>query len=224
VGDAVVDEVVHLVDRATPFTTVTSTPSDATTWFSQVDAVARLGGDPLAPWRNALRGQMERRHGVAVPGHVPAAFVLQWWCEVAAVPTAYPAVLGQRLLEPAPDALGFELAPGLHPHRVVLDPRGTAVADEPDPVLRLERAREVYRTLVRDAVAGFAPDVRMGPRQRWGVVDDTWVTAVRLARGAAGETTGPEPRRTSCCFIYVLPGMRECAACPRGGVPARHRN
>jgi hypothetical protein len=224
VGDAVVDEVLRLVDRAMPFTTVTSTSSDVTTWFSQVDDLARRGEDPLAPWRDGLRVQMEHRHGVAVPRHVPAAFVLQWWCEVAAVPTAYPAVLGEHLLEPASHALGFELAPGLDPYRVVVDPRGTAVAVEPDPENRLGGAREVYGSLVGDVVAGFAPEVRMGSRQRWGVVDDTWATAVRLARGAAGQPTGPEPRRRSCCFIYVLPGMRECAACPRGGVPARHRN
>ena len=64
---------------------------------------------------------------------------------------------------------------------------------------------------------GFAPDVVMGSRQRWGVVDDVWRTAVRLADGAAGVAVGPAPQRTSCCFIYVLPGMRECASCPRGG-------
>jgi ferric iron reductase protein FhuF len=57
----------------------------------------------------------------------------------------------------------------------------------------------------------------MGSRQRWGVVDDMWVAALRLARGAAGESVGPQPTRVSCCFIYALPGMRECAACPRGG-------
>ena len=66
-------------------------------------------------------------------------------------------------------------------------------------------------------VTAYAPDVRMGSRQRWGVVEDMWDTAVRLARGAAGESVGAEPTRVSCCFIYAIPGMRECAACPRSG-------
>ena len=81
----------------------------------------------------------------------------------------------------------------------------------------LERAWTAYLGLVEDVVRGFAPEVVMGSRQRWGVVDDMWQTAVRLADGAAGVAVGPAPRRVSCCFIYVLPGMRECASCPRGG-------
>ena len=223
-ADATVGDVLRVIDRALAFTSVTPDPSARTTWCSDVTALARQGTDPLAPWRTALREQMERRHAVAVPPHVPAAFVLQWWCEVAATPTAYAAVLGPWLLRPGPRALGFELAPGLNPSRIVVDPAGTDLVDEPDPGRRLEDAEHTYAALVRDVVAGFAPEVRMGSRQRWGVVDDMWASAVRLARGAAGETTGPEPRRTSCCFIYVLPGMRECAACPRGGVPSRTRN
>ena len=48
-------------------------------------------------------------------------------------------------------------------------------------------------------------------------IDDVWQTAVRLADGAAGVAVGPAPQRVSCCFIYALPGMRECASCPRRG-------
>jgi hypothetical protein len=125
----------------------------------------------------------------------------------------------------APDAsgLGFELAPGLYPHRLVVDPARTGLDVEPDPDRRVTRARAVYDGLVHEVVAGFAPEVRMGSRQRWGVVDDMWATATRLAAGAAGAPTGPEARRVSCCFIYALPGMRECAACPRSGIPSGRR-
>ncbi len=221
--DAAVLDVLRRVDRALPFTTVTPDASAATTWCADVVAHVRAGDDPLAPWREALRRQMEWRHGVPVAPHVPAAFVLQWWCEVAATPLAHAAALGPWVLAPDASGLGFELAPGLHPHRLVVNPARVELGIEPDPDRRASRARTVYDDLVHEVVAAFAPEVRMGSRQRWGVVDDMWATAWRLAAGAAGQATGPEPRRVSCCFIYALPGMRECAACPRSGRPSGHR-
>ena len=215
------------IDWALPFTSVVTQGSDATVWFADVTSRARAGGDPLAPWRDALQTQQEHLHGVPVPPHVPAAFVLQWWCEVAATPLAYAVRLGEGVVVPDPGGLGFELAPGLHPHRIVVDPGrlslDTAVVGGPESPSRagaeqaLELARTAYLRLVEDVVRDFAPDVVMGSRQRWGVVDDVWQTAVRLADGAAGVAVGTAPQRVSCCFIYVLPGMRECASCPRGG-------
>ena len=224
------------IDRALPFTTIVTQGSDATVWVGEVASRARSGGDPLEPWRATLKAQQERLHGVPVPPHVPAAFVLQWWCEVAATPLAYAVRLGEGVVVPDPGGLGFELAPGLHPHRIVVDPdrlslespvppggpdsatpggRESAARAGAEPSLEL--ARTAYLRLVEDVVRDFAPDVVMGSRQRWGVVDDVWQTAVRLADGAAGVAVGPAPQRVSCCFIYALPGMRECASCPRGG-------
>ena len=216
-GTDAVRHVVGLVDRAMPFTTVTSRVSPATVWTSDVVAHVRAGADPLAPWRSALLAQMEQRNATTVRPHVPAAFVLQWWCDVAASPMAYAAVLGPWLLVPSGAGLGFELAPGLDPYRIVVVPERTSLAVDDDPARRLERARTAYLALVSEVVTAYAPDVRMGSRQRWGVVGDMWDTAVRLARGAAGESVGTEPTRVSCCFIYAIPGMRECAACPRSG-------
>ena len=169
------------------------------------------------PWRVALRDQQQRTNGVSVPLHVPAAFVLQWWCEVVATPIAYAAELGPWVLDPDPAGLGLELAPALYPSRIVVSPERTRLRVEPSAAKRAGAARAAYDALAADVVAGFAPEVRMGSRQRWGVVDDMWRTAVRQAVGAAGRTVDPEPVRTSCCFIYVLPGMHECASCPRGG-------
>ena len=214
--DDAVEDVVRLVDRALPFTTVTATASAATVWCDDVAAHVRAGTDPLAPWRDALRGQLEQRHATPVPPHIPAAFVLQWWCEVVATPLAYAAELGPWLLAPAPRGLGFELAPGLYPHRIVVDAGRTRLGTDHETARRRARARAAYGDLVSEVVAAFAPEVKMSSRQRWGIVDDMWSTAARLARGAAGEAVGTEPRRVSCCFIFALPGMRECAACPRG--------
>jgi hypothetical protein len=186
-------------------------------WCADVVAHVRAGQDPLAPWREALRQQMQARHDTDVSPHVPAAFVLQWWCEVVATPVAYAAELGPWLLAPDAAGLGFELAPGLYPARIVVDPARTTLATDPAPGRRAARARALYDGLVGEVVAGFAPDVKMSSRQRWGVVDDLWTMTVRRARGAAGAVVGPEPTRVSCCFIYALPGMHECASCPRKG-------
>lgn len=200
------------IDRALPFTSVVTQASDATVWCADVVSRARAGGDPLKPWRDALQAQQERIHGVSVPPHVPAAFVLQWWCEVVATPIAYAAELGPWVLGGA-EGLGFELAPGLHPERLVLLP-GLSV-EVGAKLDRDARARTAYRDVVDGVVASYAPGVKMSSRQRWGVVEDVWLTARRGALGAAGGAVGPQPRRVSCCFIYALPGLRACAACPR---------
>ena len=209
--------VVGRVDAASPFVEIATTGGSATTWLSDVAVHLDAGGDPLGPWRVALRQQQQRTNAVTVPAHVPAAFVLQWWCEVVATPIAYAAELGPWVLVPEPAGLGFELAPALHPTRIVVAPERTSLWLERSEATRARAARTAYDTLVADLVTHYAPEVRMGSRQRWGVVDDMWKAAVRRGAGAAGKTVGPEPVRTSCCFIFVLPGMRECASCPRGG-------
>lgn len=218
------------IDAALPFTSVVTSGSESTVWFADVIALARAGGDPLAPWRAALTAQQSRQHGVPVPAHAPAAFVLQWWCEVAATPIAYAARLADTVVVPDPTGLGFEVAAGLYPERIVVRPDRLEVVPDvvPDGGTAevgpsLGAARTAYLGLVEDVVRGFAPEVVMGSRQRWGVVDDVWTTTVRLADGATGAATGPAARRVSCCFIYALPGMRECASCPRGGSPRGRR-
>ena len=173
---------VHRIDRALPFVTVTTESSPATVWCADVGAHVRACGDPLKPWRRALSAQQDSTDRP----HVAAAFVLQWWCEVAATPIAYAAELGPALLFPRA-GLGFELAPGLYPHRIVLDPDGVAV----EPATHgseevLVGGRAAYGMVVSEVVRHFAPDVKMSTRQRWGVVDDLWAIAVRRARGAAG--------------------------------------
>lgn len=209
-------ELVRVVDRALPFVTVTTQASARTTWLSDVVAHVRAGADPLEPWRRAL----ETRQGSRDKPHVAAAFVLQWFCEVAATPLAYAAELASVVIDPSPTVLGFELAPGLYPSRIVLRPSEVSVLEVADHAREaaLEASSAAYSNLVREVVRDFAPDVKMSSRQRWGVVGDVWATAVRNATGAAGRDPGPAPRRVSCCFIVALPGMNPCATCPRLGV------
>lgn len=206
---------VQLLDRALPHLRVRATGGDTTLWCADVLAHVHAGDpDPLAPWRRALEEQ-QGSHGVP---HVAAAFVLQWWCEAVAVPMAYAAELASVVLvtEGGRPRLGLELAPGLYPETIVLDPDRVGVETHPNGRgAALEAGSAAYRRVVEDVVRDFAPDVKMGSRQRWGVVSDVWRTAAHRAAGAAGRVTGPDPRRVSCCFIYALPGMNECSVCPR---------
>lgn len=206
-----VEAIAGRLDSVLPFTVVTVQPSACTLWCA--DVLAQATDDPLRPWRDATQRLLGVRHGVDVPAHVAAAFVLQWWCEVAATPIAYAAELGPWVLR-GPVGLGFELAPGLYPDRIVLLP-GLAVDVVDAEGARLERARAAYGQVVDPVVRNFAPDVKMSSRQRWGVVEDTWLAARLRAREAVGRPAGPVPWRTSCCFIYALPGCRACASCPR---------
>jgi hypothetical protein len=223
-----VAEVVRRVDGATPFVSVVTSSPGPTVRLDEVAAHVAAGSDPFAPWRGELNRRQEASAGRPVPPHVPAAFVLQWWCEVVATPLAGAVATGPWVLSPAPVAagretasvgLGFELAPALHPARVVVDADRWEVRPEPDRAHREAVARELYVEIASPVVAAFAPEVRMGSRQRWGVLHDTWGTAVRRAVGAAGGQVGPEPWRRSCCFVYLLPGAHECAACPRRQPP-----
>ncbi len=229
-----VAEVVRRVDLATPFVSVVTSSTGPTVRLEDVAAHVAAGSDPFAPWRAELHRRQEAAAGRPVPPHVPAAFVLQWWCEVVATPLAGAAATGPWVLSPAPTApaapvadgrstaaagLGFELAPALHPARVVVEAERWEVRPEPDRERREAVARELYVEIASPVVAAFAPEVRMGSRQRWGVVHDTWVTAWRRAAGAQGEDVGREPWRRSCCFVFLLPGAHECAACPRRQPP-----
>jgi hypothetical protein len=65
-------------------------------------------------------------------------------------------------------------------------------------------------------VAGYDAGVKMSSRQRDGAVGDSWAIAERRAAEACLPPPAPAPRlRTSCCFIYALPGATACAECPR---------
>jgi hypothetical protein len=194
---------VSRLDQALPWTEVTTTASAATTWCD--DLVARAADDPLSGWRAAVEAQQ----GSSDLPHVAAAFVLQWWCEVAATPIAYAAELGPAVLAGSPGWLGFELAPQHYPTRLVVSPGLTTLQPAPERAAAVEGGRAAYLEVVSGVVRHFAPEVKMSTRQRWGVVDDVWRIALARSRGR------PDPRRMSCCFIYALPGMHECAGCPR---------
>lgn len=202
-----------VLDRALPLLSVTDRPSERTTWVREV--IARAGEDPLAPWRAEVHRQHEAQAGGPVGNHVAAAFVLQYWCDVAAVPIAYAAQLTGRIIAEPSAGLGFELAATGYPNRLVL-PTEVTMQSAPESEL-WKLAQAAYVEVVSEVVTHYAPDIKMSSQQRWGVVEDMWQSARRGAAGAAGEITGAVPKRRSCCFIFLLPGANECSACPRHG-------
>ena len=148
---------------------------------------------------------------------MPAAFVLQWTLEVAAEVGAYAASRHAWVVDPLRGALTFGLHPVQHYpvvaqfHEATVSP---ALLDD-----RLEAAHAAYRAAATEFALSYRPDANLGRRQRVAMVDDVWAIVAARNRGQR------PPRRASCCFIYVLPGVHECSGCPRlaGPDPSRFR-
>lgn len=168
-------------------------------------AAQQDGQDPAARWRAGTSAAMEQVNGVPTPPAVTSAFVLQWLLEVPATAGAYAAALGPWAADPLD--LGFDLAPAGHAARIVLGSVTPAAGDVSD---RLEAAEAAYREVAVPLAQTFTADAKVGSQQRHGLVRDVWEMAQTRALGS-GEVVA----RESCCFIYALPGMTECAGCPR---------
>ena len=202
--------VAGLLDARLPWTGVAPTRL-AVGWSEILEAQVR-GEDPTAGWRAAVGAQMTRQHGVPAPARTPSAMVLQWCLEVPATLLTMVAVLGPWRV--ALEDVSFALDPvGLFPATFGL----SAVAPAPGDVPARLRAAEVeYLTAAHRLAATYDSGVKTSSRQRTGMVDDMWAMAQDRARRAVLPPPHPDPGpRVSCCFLFALPGMRECQACPR---------
>ena len=172
------------------------------------------GEDPTAWWREGVRQRQSAAYHSPAPAHVGAAFVMQWYLGVVATPAAFASVFGAWVLDTAPESLRFDLLdPELYPCTVSLRPENVEiVVDETD---RLALAQERYMAHAMRFADSYRPGVKMGSRQRYGMVRDCWRMAVDAAMQAIRSEPGSGRLRESCCFIYALPGARACAACPR---------
>jgi hypothetical protein len=138
---------------------------------------------------------------------MPAAFVLQWTLEVAATTGAYAAWHHAWVVAPTGSGLTFDVHPQqLYPVSAQVRQYTVTPALLDD---RVAAAHAAYRTAARDFARSYDPGVNLGARTRLAMVDDVWAMAVARVNGRR------PPRRASCCFIYVLPGVRECSGCPR---------
>lgn len=184
----------------------------------EVVQAQQSGEDPTASWRHQVSARQESYAGQPVPPQVAAAFVMQWYLGVIAVPLAWAAVLSTWVLDGSPDALSYDLAPSdLYPDTIGLR-LGKAVR-VPEESERLALARNRYQEHAQCFADHYRPtEVRMGSGRRNGLVHDAWTMALEDARAAVHP--GPRPtgrsRRRGCCMIYLLPGAHECEICPRG--------
>jgi hypothetical protein len=177
------------------------------------------GEDPTGPWRDQVRASQGAMYGVRAPAQVGAAFVLQWYLGVVANPLAWAAVIGPYVLDAAPEALTFDLAAeSWFPCAVSVSPSGALV--EEDAVRRREQAHARYLDHARRFVDGYRPGVKVGSRQRNGMIVDAWQMALEAASAAFDAEPVPPQMRQACCFIYALPGAQACARCPRRVVRA----
>jgi hypothetical protein len=175
--------------------------------WGEVLAAQLDGRDPTGPWRAAVAATTARQYAAPAPAALPAAFVLQWVLEVPALLAVAGATLEPGALAPVLGSVDFDLHPGAHfPDRAQV----AEVAPAPeDADRRWDAAHGAYLELAAPFARAYDPGVRLGRRTRLAMVDDVWAMARRRVVG------GPPPARGSCCFVYALPGARECAGCPR---------
>ena len=179
------------------------------------------GGDPTAPWREALSRRTARTCGVEPPRHVAAAFVLLWYLDLLAGPRHTPARSDPGCwTSPRRPCASTCPSPELFPCAVSLTP-GRAWRPSPTPGEREAAARRRYTDHAERFVAGYDAGVKMSSRQRGGAVRDTWALAWRAAAQACLPPPAPAAGlRESCCFIVALPGadgVRPVSPpCPRG--------
>ena len=165
----------------------------------------------LRSWQSALLADHESTYAARCPTSVPAAFVLQYSLQVIAHPVVYAALLGPWVIEPDPAALTVTLAPWLAPQGVSIPAVAATTAAREE---RVRAAHAAYERVATRLALAYPSLARLGRHQRLAMVRDVWALAERDARRAVGER--PEPvERDACCFIYVLPGCRECEECPR---------
>lgn len=178
---------------------------------AEVIRLQESGADPTADWRAACAADLARQYAIEPPTHVAAVFVLQWYLGALAQAGAHFAATSARLPALLPDHLsiersgpgGYPVAVGLHEH--------TPLLDLPDAAARWERASVDYRAHAERFTASYRPAVKLGSALRTGSVTDAW----DAARASAERSWMPPTWRASCCFIYALPGVHECARCPR---------
>lgn len=170
-------------------------------------AAAVDGAEPVPAWIAAYGRSARAVNGVEPPGLAPT-FVLQYLLDTLATVVATAAARTAWRLDAAPEHWSLALEPTYH-YPVLVQVRAAAARHEPDDEGRTAAALDGYRRTARRVATALPSPVRMSSRQRLGMVEDMWETALARLAGT------PPPRRRSCCLIYALPGCHECAGCPR---------
>lgn len=164
----------------------------------------------VSDWQAVVLADHRAWYGADAPAQVSGAFVLQYLLQVPAHTAATAARVGMRV--PALGVVTFALGPGGVPRLVEI---GAVEASGGDLSERLARAEADYRALAVPLARAYRSTRPMSSHQRLGMVTDIWAEASRIVAAGLGHVELAEPRRTSCCLIYALPGCAECSGCPR---------
>ncbi|GAB48581.1 (2Fe-2S)-binding protein [Mobilicoccus pelagius] len=181
---------------------------------AQILTAQEAGEDPTASWREDVGRAQERRYRSAAPPTVGAAFVMQWYLQVVAVPAAFAAVLRDWVPDVSPEALRFDLD-DVERYPVAESLGGSGIHRVPHPQMRLVEARKAYESHAMRFADSYSPGVKMGSRQRYGLVRDTWAASLDTARTSVLGEPSRLGLRESCCFLFALPGAITCSRCPR---------
>lgn len=193
--------------------TAEQVPGPDWTWCAGLLAEQRAGGDPTAEWRKSVLDQWAGEYGADQPPYVAAMFVLMWCVSVPALVAARSAALTGVSPDVAPEALAFRRHP--------VDHYPAEVALLSDRVVPMSEAAGTASRHCREFVDSYRPGVKLSSLQRYGAIEDEYRAAIPPGAPYAAEAeqafgVEPAPRwRTSCCFVYALPGVRPCSNCPR---------
>ncbi len=212
-------------------------------WHACADLLSVPGA--LDGWLVAVTEQLTRTHHRPPPPEVPATYLMGWYLDVVARVGATWFGLVRRVPAIGPEALAVHLSDGGWPDGAALLtqqfrclPHDPAAGHPDAEVVPDERTlagvlRADVNAHAADFHAAYRPDVKIGSRQRWGMVDDmleaaAWATSnLRADGGADGAPTstdpdaealvGPNPTRLrrTCCFAYRLDEALLCTRCPR---------
>jgi hypothetical protein len=207
-----------LLDEELPWLSVrTADGPPGADWISCADLLAaqQAGDDPTASWRRLLHHEYGVQYGIEPPPQVAAMFVLIWYVGVPALVAGMAGARAGVSPDVSPESLAFRLHPTAHfPAEVAL---------LSDRVVPLAEAAVQVDAHCGSFVETYEPEVKLSSRQRFGAIEDELRGALRTpeeadftAEAAAAFGVDLDRQvRTSCCFIYALPGIRACSACPR---------
>jgi len=194
-----------------------STAARGPGWISCAELIAeqQAGGDPTLAWRSAAAADYARDYAIEPPVQVAAMFTLMWYVQVPSLVAGVTAAVTGMSPEVSPAALAFKRHPVAHyPAEVAL------LSEE---VVPLEVAAAQHKAHVSAFLDSYRPGVKLGSLQRFGAVDDEVRAAIRLPdeapyaeeAAAAFGVSLEDKWRISCCYFYVLPGVKACTTCPR---------
>lgn len=200
-------------------------PPDEPGWLACADLVE--GPEALDAWTRRVAAGLRRAHRREPPPSVAPTYLMGWYLDAVARAGATWVLVRGRLPDLDPSALALRETPdgwpdaaavtatrfGCLPGDVAADHPGASVV--PDRTALLAALDAAVREHAAAFHQAFRPPVKIGSRQRWGMVDDALEACLWAAGQLSGEPMAPLGMRRSCCFAYRVDPALLCERCPR---------